>query len=701
MAARTFALPSLLGGAVGAVGAASRSRHPIEGVVDMLENLITQVRTEGQAEEVTYAKFDHWCKISDSTLDKAIRDGKSTIASLETLIDAKTKEEDVLKKHIRTLENEILEFTRAGDEAKTVRDDANALYLQADQDMANTITAIESAITGLEASAPSMVQKKVLLKLLQSPLVQGKLTDDQAAILSRQDPDILAAGDRAAHVQQYDFKSGNVIDLLKELVRKFEDDLVAGTTQETAAQNAYNLAKQARDAAKAAAEASKAEKETTLGAVQSDLATAKDDLASAQDDLAADDTTKEDTINSCEMKQSEWDERSKVRDHEIAAMKEATTIMEKVTGVRTEAPTNPVPPPSPVAFLQHLPRVAGGGGDPKARAINLLRATARKLKSRALEQFAARVAEAAGGPFDEVNSMIQKMIFQLMNEQKDEDDHKNWCDLEISKTNASSINKEEKISGLTTKIDEAKAKVALMMEEIAEAQGMITTIDEHMAEATEVREIGKKENAAAIKDAKDAQVALVQAVSVLETHYKDSGMIALQAPVTLPENPATWDSSYTGVADPKAPGEGIVAILEQISSDFAEMEADTMAQEATDNKAYGEDMKACSIEKARRAKEIEMKNSESKRMVDKTTAMEGSRKHVSDELYAVEQYMKDLAPACMEGDSTYEDRRDARSAEIEALKEAQVILANAFASGPAPAPAPAAAFLVPVTHHRQ
>ena len=53
-----------------------------------------------------------------------------------------------------------------------------------------------------------------------------------------------------------------------------------------------------------------------------------------------------------------------------------------------------------------------------------------------------------------------------------------------------------------------------------------------------------------------------------------------------------------------------------------------------------------------------------------------SLKHTSDELEAVEQYMKDLGPACIEGDSTYEDRKKARSAEIDALKEAQVILAD-------------------------
>jgi len=39
----------------------------------------------------------------------------------------------------------------------------------------------------------------------------------------------LAEGDEAAHFDKYDFKSENVIELLKQLKLKFEDDKLAGT----------------------------------------------------------------------------------------------------------------------------------------------------------------------------------------------------------------------------------------------------------------------------------------------------------------------------------------------------------------------------------------------------------------------------------------------------------------------------------------
>merc|ERR1719335_828291 len=124
-----------------------------------------------------------------------------------------------------------------------------------------------------------------------------------------------------------------------------------------------------------------------------------------------------------------------------------------------------------------------------------------------------------------------------------------------------------------------------------------------MKESTEIRNTGKKENALALKDSEDAQKSLADAIAVLTAFYKESGEVKkepwefIQEPVKLPKNPATWDSGYTGVADPKKPG-GILTVLENVLSDFEKMEADTKSQEAVDQKEFEETMKSNKIEKA-------------------------------------------------------------------------------------------------------
>merc|ERR1719217_1768600 len=318
------------------------------------------------------------------------------------------------------------------------------------------------------------------------------------------------------------------------------------------------------------------------------------------------------------------------------------------------------------------------------KAVVLLKEAAKDTNSRALERLAVEVAAHLTGPFDQVNNMIEKMIFRLMDEQKKEDEHKLWCDQEIEKTETMKDDKEEKIKDLKAEIKVESAAVQTLTEEIAAAEKMISDIVAFMAEATEIRETGKKENALAIKDAKTAQTSLTNAIAVLEAFYKESGEIKkepwefIQKPVNLGKNPATWDSGYTGVADPDKKEGGIISVLEAVLSDFAKMEADTKAQEAQDQKEFEEAMKSNSIEKAGRTQEVEMKTAEKARRTDKIASLNSAKKDTNGELEKTNQYLEDLKPACVDGDSSYEDRKAARVKEIIALQNAQGILQDAF-----------------------
>lgn len=678
--------------------------HPIERVIGLLRDLSAEVEADGNEEAVVYGKFEKWCQDSKKTLNEAIETSKDSIDTLESSVESKDQQNKTLTKQINMLTEELLQASKAATVSKEARDNASALYTTADTELEDTINAIDDAITELEGAKPSALAQTSVRRVSEMPLVLEQITDAERsrllALASGPDEvtkkDIMARGDSAAHAKTYNFKSNNVIDLLKELKQKFEDDRVEQTKEETNAQNAYNLAKNARDSAVSAAETAKDEKKTLRGEVQQDLVQKRSDLQSARDDLDADTDALRDTKESCETKKSQWNERTELREHEIKAIESAIKILSKATGVSTEPPSNPALPTAPT-FLQIV--------DPRARAVNLLRQEARRAHSRTFERFAEDLAaRLATHPFDEVNQMIQKMIFRLKAEQTDEDEHKNWCDLEIEKANASKTNKEEKLEHLDAKIEADKAAADKLKDDIKDADDMVVELTTHMEEAAEVRTEGKEENVRAAHEAKKAQEALAKAIAVLEEFYKDSGKVPKEAwefvqrepGVDLPAEPSTWEASYTGVADPTAQPDGIITVLKEVASDFSKMEADTLAQEATDKSAYEEDKNACTIEKARRAKESELKAEEQKRVLDRVSAMEKSKKHVGKQLESVEQYVKELGPACMDGDSTYEDRKAARQDEIEALKEAQGILKDAFKDKAAPAPAPAASFLAPV-----
>jgi DNA repair exonuclease SbcCD ATPase subunit len=664
--------------------------HPMVKVIAMLEDLKAKSIAEGKEEAVAYEKFTYWCSTSIAEVKDAIADEKSTIDELSDAIDGKKKEIESLKEMITTLEEQLGKLDASAKAAKDDRADEAKLYEKTNKDLEATIKAMADAIKALKEAegktepkmllAQKNIKNVLALISLKASVHELKVLENFAADPKRE---VKAKGDMEAHKDKYDFKSENVIELLKNLKLKFEDDQLATTKAETNAINAYDLSKAARDGAIEAAKKSKEKKEKQKASTEKALADDEGALKDTKADLEADSKSLSSTEESCSTKKSEWETRSETRVNEIKAMDMAVKILAKTTGVRTEAPGNPVPPPSPVKFLQ-VSSSRRSVVDPKMKAVALLRAAAKDAHSKALERLAMEVTAHLNGPFDAVNNMIEKMIFRLMDEQKQEDEHKLWCDKEIKKTDTMKEDKEDKIKELKAEIKSETAAVSKLTEDITNANKMISDITAFMKEATEIREVGKKENKLAIKDAQDAQAAVSNAIAVLEAFYKESGAIKkeawefVQAPVKLPKNPETWDSGYTGVADPaKQPG-GIIAVLKTVAEDFSKMEADTRSQETVDQKEFEESIKANKIEKARRTKESEMKDAEKSRRNEKITSLSSTLKNTESELEKTNQYLKDLQPACVDGDSSYDDRKAARAKEIKALKSAKKTLAEAF-----------------------
>merc|ERR1719163_870101 len=401
----------------------------------------------------------------------------------------------------------------------------------------------------------------------------------------------------------------------------------------------------------------------------------------------------------CKTKKAEWDERSKIRSGELDAMAMAKKILSKVTGVRNPD-THDIPTKS---LLESTARVQQDTSnaeaklsflqvvDPKVKAVNLLRKTATAFHNKALQKLAQEIS-TYDGPFDKIKAMIQKMIFRLMGEQKDEDEHKLWCDMETEKSTESKEDKTEKVTLLKHKIDEMDATIKLLAKQIVENNEKVASITEYQQDETRLRDENHAEILATIKDSQDAQAAINDAVSVLKDFYMESGMIPKEPwefiqtrsrrDVELPDAPSTWDSSYTGVTDPKSGADGVLALLDETMHKFSTQEADCKVTDETDQKDYEQDManKKVEIDETNTDTQMKMAKKESVQEAMETAAAQ--LKHTTSELDAVEQYLKDLEPACGTGDSSYDDRKKARADEIEALRKAQTILEEAFRGRP-------------------
>merc|ERR1719238_2389566 len=236
----------------------------------------------------------------------------------------------------------------------------------------------------------------------------------------------------------YVAKGGDVTEILKKMLMEYEDDLVALDKAEAETKAAYDLADDAKGLAIDAATKTKKTKEKVLGEKGQELANTQADLKEAEDGYLADTTVLKETVTTCKKREDQYNQHMKTREGELEAMSQAIEILEKVTGVRSPeskgVDTTAVIPDFTQLSAVHAKKIA----DPKAKVVAVLRKVGNKKAAAALSKLADKIEKLkqmpGSGMFDSIKNMIQKMIFHLMDEQKNEDEHKHWCDKEITNT---------------------------------------------------------------------------------------------------------------------------------------------------------------------------------------------------------------------------------------------------------------------------
>merc|ERR1719335_836183 len=136
-------------------------------------------------------------------------------------------------------------------------------------------------------------------------------------------------------------------------------------------------------------------------------------------------------------------------------------------------------------------------------------------------------------------------------------------------TSSRATKKTAEVATLTAEVEKLEGEIAALaarLEELAAAQAALAKA---MKEATEFRGKEKEENTQTIKDAKEAQEAVNQALVILREFYDKQA--ALLQGSQVPEMAA-----YKGMGGAK---KGVLGMLEVILGDFARLEAETTADE--------------------------------------------------------------------------------------------------------------------------
>jgi len=190
--------------------------------------------------------------------------------------------------------------------------------------------------------------------------------------------------------------------------------------------------------------------------------------------------------------------------------------------------------------------------------------------------------------------------------------------------------------------------------------------------ATKQRAEDKAENAKQIKEAKEAQAALNQAIEVLESFYAGAATHASDNENVADENETTLDTPVYGGSTSSG---SVIEMMKQVSDDFARQEAESTAAESQQSAEYKMLMNSNEVDVASKTTARDFKKKQLADNKKKHSLVSGEFKNASEALDAALKQQEATKKQC-DGRLSFEERMEQRDNEIQSLKEALEVLKN-------------------------
>lgn len=681
----------------------------IQKVIQMMNDMAAKAQKEKNDEQVAYAEFGQWCKMEQAKLGKGITKQTSQIAALGSSIGKLTDEAKKLGEEVGVLQGQIAKHQADMKGHKNTRAKEHAAYVAESTDYAESVSALERAIEVMskedyDRSASSSAA--ALLQVSQNSRLPEKAKDVIAAFLgySEGSDDEDGFGDAAPEAHGYEFQSGSIVNMLKSLLDDFRAQKTKCDKEEANSKHAHDMVMMDLADAVAGAEKDAASKSSTKSAHQEKAALDKKQKGSTEGTLVEDQNTLKDVTAECTQKKLSFDEKQQLRADEIEAIEKAIGIMSSgdVTGfIESAAAAGKRMLATSNAFAQLRSGTAlQTAAEGKRHDVReFLTRESMRLKSHTLSLL-AETLEA--DPFSKIKGLIKDMITKLLKEANADAEQEGFCDTEIGKSKATRTQLSEDIDSLTASIEDAQAEIMSLTESTADLSQGIADIQGAVAKASSMRGAESKKNKETIADAEAAVKAVDAATAVLKDFYEKASQAtalvqggsaakiesrgirmgsdewdALAVPGQATPDKGhkdgmqTFGDSYKGNQDGAT---GVLAMIEVIRSDFANLAADTKSGEEASLTAFNEFLVESQRNIKVKQKKVELneadKASTSRKMQEDSKDLKSNQ----DELVAAERYYSKLVAQCVDKGSSYEDRTKARAAEIQSLKEALKML---------------------------
>merc|ERR1719247_3686703 len=432
----------------------------------------------------------------------------------------------------------------------------------------------------------------------------------------------------APEANAYEFQSGGIIEMLKKLKDEFRSKLADCQKEEMNSKHAHDMVVQDLVDSIENSNQSIEDKKITKARKEEKAAQDKKELAATINMKTEDEKTLSDMEVECKEKKLSFGEKQQLRTEEIEAIGQAIDILQNPDALgNAEKHLSLAQTSQETAFTQLRGQESVESAGVRGRVRDFIRSEGKRLHSHNLALLAEKLV---ADPFGKVTKMIDDMITRLLNEANEDAQHEGFCDKEIGKSKVTRNKLSEDIDALEAAVEDGKATIMMLAEEIALLTKEVADLDASTKEATKIRSEEKATNKVTVEDAKAAQTAVAAATAVLKKFYENASLATglLQVDASRPkmgtdewdslanpnfEGPAidkghkegmqTFGKKFTGQQDEAG---GVLAMLDTIMSDFSNVEADTKAAEAKAQETYDDFMVESKKTKATKLKKVEM-----------------------------------------------------------------------------------------------
>jgi len=294
--------------------------------------------------------------------------------------------------------------------------------------------------------------------------------------------------------------------------------------------------------------------------------------------------------------------------------------------------------------------------------------------------------------FDEIMKMIDGMVVVLTKDGAEDVKQKTWCEDEFGSSAKDQATATTVKSQVEAEIAEITDGISELMEAVNTLTSEVAELDKSVADATEQRKEDHAEFTEALQLSEVAIGLIAKAKNRLQKFYNPTLYKAPPVKEMTMEEKILAAGTFAQVKIHKLPpppesfglyqkstekSGGVMALMDTITKELETSMKDSEYEEKTAQKEYAELMADSESTRATDTKSIVDKEAAKATLEEKLMAAKKKHSATTEELSLVATYISDLHVSCDFIMQNFDLRKEARTAEIESLKNAKSVLAGA------------------------